>query len=99
MVDRDRSLSTLQRCAARHAAMVFVPLQNFLTMTAVIFLVLALQRLARRAQLFRKNQIKRTLLMLTSDPRVMGFLGRVPTRKNADERIALRFTRQLGNSQ
>jgi hypothetical protein len=42
MVDRDRSLSTLQRRASRHAATIIVPLQHFLTMTAVIFLVLAL---------------------------------------------------------
>jgi hypothetical protein len=51
MVDRDRSLSSLQRRAPRHAATLVVPLQYFLTMTAVVGFVLALQRIAGGAQI------------------------------------------------
>jgi hypothetical protein len=42
MVDRNRSLSALERRAARHATTVVVPLHNLLTMASEIFFVLAL---------------------------------------------------------
>jgi hypothetical protein len=50
MVDRNRPLSTLQRRTPWHAATVVIPPQYFLTMPAVILLVLALQRVAGRAE-------------------------------------------------
>ena len=52
---RHRPLSTLHRHAPKHTASVVVTLQDFLTMTAEVFLILALECVACRAQSSREN--------------------------------------------
>ena len=52
---RHRALPPLQSCAPRHPTTVVVSPQHLLTMTTKVFLVLALQRIARRAHPLCEN--------------------------------------------
>jgi hypothetical protein len=55
MVNRYRSLPSLQSRASRNSATVVIPLQHFLSMTAIVGFVLTLERVAGRAQSFSQH--------------------------------------------
>lgn len=60
MMNRDRPLTTFERRAARNAASVSIPRENFFAMTTEVLLILPLQRVAGRAEAESEDLIPAT---------------------------------------